>query len=85
MVQCTITNFILLYIYDKNSMNDADNKDSKQSYISTLNRRMAIFSLKSIKNPIEIKLRNNKIATGILHSLDPTTLDIIVSNFMING
>lgn len=66
-------------------MNDADNKDSKQSYISTLNRRMAIFSLKSIKNPIEIKLRNNKIATGILHSLDPTTLDIIVSNFTING
>jgi hypothetical protein len=62
---------------------DQSSEESYESYNSIMSRRLAIFSLKALKSPIEIRFNNYKIATGNLQSIDPLTLDFIVSNFCI--
>lgn len=46
-----------------------------------MDHRLAQFTLKSLKSPIEIKLTNGKVATGVLHAFDPETFNIIVKNY----
>lgn len=68
------------------NMNEAEQEeDPRLAYSSTLNRRLAIFTLKALKSPIEIRYRNGKIATGVLHSIDPCTFDMVVSNYNYAG
>jgi small nuclear ribonucleoprotein (snRNP)-like protein len=66
-------------------MNEGEGKENGQLYNQVMNRRLATFTLKAVKSPIEIRFRNQKVGSGTLHSIDPLTLDIIVSNYSIQG
>lgn len=60
---------------------DQSTEENFESYSSIMNRKLAMFSLKALKSPIEIRFHNYKIATGNLHSFDPSSFDFIVSNY----
>lgn len=44
-----------------------------------------MFTMKALKNPIEIHFKNNKIGTGVLQSIDPDTFDFVVAGFSTHG
>lgn len=44
-----------------------------------------MFLYKAIKSPIEIRFQNNKTGTGILHSIEPTSFDFVVSGYTTHG
>ena len=48
---------------------------------SILDRRLGMFALDSLKSPIEVRLKSNKIGTGYLHSFNPEDLTFIIQGY----
>lgn len=58
---------------------------AQSSSENVLARRLCMFTMKALKNPIEIHFKNNKIGTGVLQSIDPDTFDFVVAGFSTHG
>ena len=57
-----------------------ENKEETESETAeaVLKRRLAIFSLASIRSPVEIRLKYGRTATGILSAFDPQTFNMVI-------